>query len=36
MTYATAYLRAGIVYQRKQDKAKAAECFDKAEKLYKA
>ena len=34
--YATAYLRAGIVYQRKQDKANAAEFFDKAEKLYKA
>jgi serine/threonine protein kinase/tetratricopeptide (TPR) repeat protein len=34
--YATAYLRAGIVYQRKQDKANAVECFDKAEKLYKA
>jgi serine/threonine protein kinase/Tfp pilus assembly protein PilF len=34
--YATAYLRAGIVYNRKQDKAKAAEFFDKAEKLYRA
>ncbi len=34
--YATAYLRAGIVYDRKQDKVKAAESFDKAEQLYKA
>ncbi|HJX89145.1 MAG TPA: tetratricopeptide repeat protein, partial [Pyrinomonadaceae bacterium] len=34
--YATAYLRAGIVYNRKQDTAKAAEFFDKAEQLYTA
>jgi tetratricopeptide (TPR) repeat protein/predicted Ser/Thr protein kinase len=34
--YATAYLRAGIVYQRKTDSAKATEMFDKAEQLYRA
>ena len=34
--YATAYLRAGIVYNRKQDTAKATEFFDKAEQLYAA
>ena len=34
--YATAYLRAGIVYNRKQDTAKATEFFDKAERLYNA
>ncbi len=34
--YATAYLRAGIVYNRKQDTAKATEFFDNAEKLYNA
>jgi serine/threonine protein kinase len=33
--YATAYLRAGIIYSRKQDSAKARELFDKAEQLYK-
>ena len=32
--YATALLRAGIVYHRKQDGAKAIEHFDKAEQLY--
>jgi tetratricopeptide (TPR) repeat protein len=32
--YATAYLRAGIIYDRKQDVAKATEFFDKAEQLY--
>jgi tetratricopeptide (TPR) repeat protein/predicted Ser/Thr protein kinase len=32
--YATGYLRAGIVYNRKQDVAKATEFFDKAEQLY--
>src|SRR6266404_4763159 len=34
--YATAYLRAGIVYNRKQDTAKATEFFDQAERLYTA
>jgi serine/threonine protein kinase/Flp pilus assembly protein TadD len=34
--YATAYLRAGIVYARKQDTRKAFENFDLAEKLYVA
>ncbi|HET9479116.1 MAG TPA: tetratricopeptide repeat protein, partial [Pyrinomonadaceae bacterium] len=34
--YATAYLRAGIVYNRKQDRSKAEEMFDKAEELYRA
>jgi serine/threonine protein kinase/lipopolysaccharide biosynthesis regulator YciM len=34
--YATAYLRAGIVYNRKADVANAARMFDEAERLYKA
>jgi len=34
--YATAFLRGGIVYNRKQDTAKATEFFDKAEQLYTA
>ncbi len=34
--YATAYLRAGIVYNRKTETAKATEMFDKAEQLYRA
>lgn len=34
--YATPYLRAGIVYQRRQDTTKAMEHFDKAESLYRA
>ena len=34
--YATAYLRAGIVYQRKQDTNNATAMFDEAEKLYQA
>jgi len=34
--YATAYLRAGIVYNRKTDVANAAKMFDEAERLYKA
>jgi tetratricopeptide (TPR) repeat protein/predicted Ser/Thr protein kinase len=34
--YATAFLRAGIVYNRQQDRAKALEMFDKAEQLYRA
>ncbi len=34
--YATAYLRAGIVYNRKQDTTKATEMFDQAEQLYRA
>jgi serine/threonine protein kinase/Tfp pilus assembly protein PilF len=34
--YATAYLRAGIVYNRKLQPDKAADFFDKAEKLYRA
>jgi len=34
--YATAYLRAGIVYLRKQDANNAARMFDEAERLNKA
>jgi tetratricopeptide (TPR) repeat protein len=34
--YATAYLRAGILYSRKQDVASANNAFDKAESLYQA
>jgi serine/threonine protein kinase/Tfp pilus assembly protein PilF len=34
--YPTPYLRAGIVYHRKQDTAKAMANFDKAESLYRA
>jgi len=34
--YATAYLRTGIVYLRKQDKDNAIKMFDEAERLYKA
>jgi len=34
--YATAYLRAGIVYLRKQDTDNAARMFDEAERLNKA
>jgi tetratricopeptide (TPR) repeat protein/predicted Ser/Thr protein kinase len=34
--YATAYLRAGIVYNRKTETAKAQEMFDRAEHLYRA
>jgi tetratricopeptide (TPR) repeat protein len=34
--YATAYLRAGIVYLRKQDKDNAIRMFDQAERLYQA
>ena len=34
--YATAYLRAGIVYNRKQQTPKAQEMFDRAEHLYRA
>lgn len=34
--YATAYLRAGIVYNRKVDTKSAAAMFDKAEELYRA
>lgn len=34
--YATAYLRAGIVYNRKLETDKAIEMFDKAEQLYRA
>jgi serine/threonine protein kinase/tetratricopeptide (TPR) repeat protein len=34
--YATAYLRAGIVCNRKQNNEKAAQLFDKAEYLYAA
>jgi serine/threonine protein kinase/Tfp pilus assembly protein PilF len=34
--YATAFLRAGIVQNRKQNPQKAAEMFDKAEYLYSA
>lgn len=34
--YATAYLRAGIVYNRKTQTDKATEMFDKAEQLYRA
>jgi tetratricopeptide (TPR) repeat protein len=32
--YATGYLRAAIIYDRKQDLAKASEFLDKAEQLY--
>jgi tetratricopeptide (TPR) repeat protein/predicted Ser/Thr protein kinase len=34
--YATGYLRAGIIYHRKQQSDKAIEMFDQAEKLYRA
>jgi serine/threonine protein kinase len=34
--YATAFLRAGIVYQRKGDTEKATARFDEAERLYQA
>ncbi len=34
--YATAYLRAGVVYNRKTETAKAQEMFDRAEGLYRA
>jgi tetratricopeptide (TPR) repeat protein/predicted Ser/Thr protein kinase len=34
--YATAYLRAGIVYNRKTNAAKATEMFNTAEQLYRA
>lgn len=34
--YATAFLRAGIVYHRKTQGDKATEMFDKAEQLYRA
>ena len=34
--YATAYLRAGIVYNRKQNTQKATEMFEQAEHLYNA
>jgi serine/threonine protein kinase/Tfp pilus assembly protein PilF len=34
--YATAFLRSGIVYNRKQDTTRATESFDKAEGLYRA
>jgi tetratricopeptide (TPR) repeat protein len=34
--YATAYLRTGIVYLRKQEKDNAGRMFDQAERLYKA
>ena len=34
--YATAYLRAGVVYNRKTQMAKATEMFDKAELLHRA
>ena len=34
--YATAYLRAGVVYHRKTETAKAQEMFDRAEGLYRA
>ena len=34
--YATAYLRAGIIYLRKQDKDNAHKMFDVAERLYRA
>src|SRR5688572_13680829 len=33
--YATAYLRAGIVYNRKGDTKNASDMFDKAEQLYR-
>src|SRR6185369_13573657 len=34
--YATGYLRAGIIYHRKDESDKANEMFDQAEKLYRA
>jgi len=34
--YATAYLRAGIIYNRTQQTDKASEMFDEAERLYSA
>ena len=34
--YATAYFRAGIIYNRKQQTDKALEMFDEAERLYSA
>jgi tetratricopeptide (TPR) repeat protein/predicted Ser/Thr protein kinase len=34
--YATAYLHAGIIYLRKQDKDNAMRMFDQAERLYQA
>ena len=34
--YATAYLRAGIVYSRKKDRDNALKVYDKAEQLYRA
>ena len=34
--YATAYLRAGVVYHRKTETVKAQEMFDRAETLYRA
>ena len=34
--YATAYLRAGIIYQRKQEADQAKSMFDEAERLYRA
>jgi serine/threonine protein kinase/Tfp pilus assembly protein PilF len=34
--YATAYLRAGIIYHRKQDSNNTIAMFDEAERLYKA
>ncbi len=34
--YATGYLRAGIIYHRKQENDKATEMFDQAERLYRA
>ena len=34
--YATAYLRAGIVYNRKRDRENALKMYDKAEQLYRA
>ncbi len=34
--YATAFLRAGIVYNRRQDRENALKMYDEAEKLYRA
>lgn len=34
--YATGYLRAGVIYQRKQDTNNATSMFDEAERLYRA
>ena len=34
--YATAFLRAGIVYNRKQDRENALKMYDQAEQLYRA